>query len=152
MIKEKVNNFIAAFCKEFGADADNIEFLESRLDTFRIYVNAVTSMEYRIPILKFKMEGESLRDVIMELDKSRKICHDNAIATCSAFNRISEQLGLEPFFEGDTNDRHQVAEFAGEFVNELYQQGISPCRNSIPQNEIIRSLQFVKEFEEANER
>lgn len=128
MIKEKVNNLIAAYCAKFGSDEENISFLEDRFDSFRTYVNAVASMEYKIPILRFRLEGDEFRDAVMELDRYRKVCHDDVISTCSFFNRVSANLGLQPFYEGNIEDRHQVAEFAGDFVNELYQRGISPTR------------------------
>lgn len=33
-------------------------------------------------------------------------------------------LGLEPFADIDTSDRYEVAEFVGDFVNDLYNHGI----------------------------
>ena len=131
MIKEKINKFVAAYCSEYGVDKDDLVFLESKFDAFRTYVNVVTSMEYKIPIMRFRLEGEEYREAVAELDRHRRICHEDVIGTCSYLNRVSGMLGLEPFYEGDINDRYQVAEFAGEFVEELYQRGISPSRETI---------------------
>ena len=149
MIKEKVNKLIAAYCKAYGADVDNVDFLESRLDSFRTYVNIVASMEYRIPILRFGLEGDELKDAIMTLDRQRKVCHDDVINTCKVLNRICDHLGLQKFYEGNVNDRHQVAEFAGRFVGELYELGIAPHETTIEPRSFVDENEVEIEEDES---
>lgn len=39
-------------------------------------------------------------------------------------NRINSNLGLDPFFDVDTNDRHAVANAVGKYICEVYNDGI----------------------------
>ena len=117
----KISNLINA-CKD---DSDMVEFLGDQFGTFGDYVNIVARMEYSVRILMAtKDDTEAFQSAVKELDNSRRIYHNAAISACNILNRLSEKFGLEPFFDGDTKDRHQVAEFAGRFVNELYCHGI----------------------------
>lgn len=118
---DKIKNLINA-CKD---DPDMLEFLGDQFDTFGDYVNAVARMEYKIPILRAtKDDVADFQNAVQELDKMRRVYHNSAINACNILNRFSAKLGLEPFYEGSTDDRYQVADFAGRFVNELYCNGI----------------------------
>lgn len=62
--------------------------------------------------------------------------HDGAIASVNILNRLSNNLGLEPFADIDTNDRHEVAKFIGEFIGETYNIGINnPNKEVVYQQE-----------------
>ena len=110
----------------FDGDAeDAYESIGTALDSFTNYANTVIHQQHMLPIYYARFEGQDLRDKIMSDDSRRKIAHDNAIAYVGFMNRLSDRLGLEPFADVDTNDRHEVARFIGDFVNETYNNGIS---------------------------
>ena len=108
----------------FDGDKDDaLGFIEGRFGNFVDYANAVIRQQYMQPILYAKYEGQDLRDRVEELDRRRKSCHDCAIDGINMLNRFSKALGLEPFSDVDTSDRHAVADFVGDYVGELYGTG-----------------------------
>lgn len=117
MIKEKYENLLKA------VDEEDQEFIYDCMNTYRKYVNTVVRMEIRIPLIRLRMEPEDLQYEIMQMDATRRRCHDAAIDACNMLNRLSERLGLPVFFEGDTKDRYQVADFCLEVCQELFLNG-----------------------------
>lgn len=117
MIKEKYEMLLNA------VDVEDQEFIYDCMDTYRKYVNAVIRMEIRIPLIRMRMEPEDLQYEIMQMDANRKRCHDAAIDACNMLNRLSQKLGLPVFFEGNTEDRYQVADFCLEVCQELFLNG-----------------------------
>lgn len=108
----------------FDSVDQGIGMLSSSLAHFPDYVSQVVHYAQKMPIVYATMEGQDLRDAVTDLDRSRKVCHDAAIAGLNVLNRISDRLGLGPFAEVDTNNRTAVADFCGKYVNETYLQGI----------------------------
>lgn len=117
MIKEKYENLLKA------VDEEDQEFIYDCMNTYRKYVNAVVRMEIRIPLIRLRMEPEDLQYEIMQMDATRRRCHDAAIDACNMLNRLSERLGLPVFFEGDTKERYQVADFCLKVCQELFLNG-----------------------------
>lgn len=54
---------------------------------------------------------------------------DAAADSIDALNRLSADLGLEPFADVDTSDRQAVAGVAGDFIGELYRTGTKGTEN-----------------------
>lgn len=107
--------------KKVAGDSCLLEFVETRMQKFGNYVNEVYMMEYSLPILYARYEGEELQDKVMALDIRRKIAHDSAIAAIAQLNRLSVQLQTEPLFSGDVTDRYQVADFCEAVVSSFFQ-------------------------------
>lgn len=107
-----------------GDKEEAFDFLGARLDAFPAYVNAVVRMETMMPIWRARYDTQEFQDSVQRIDTERKHAHDAAIASVNILNRMSKSLGLEPFAEVDTNDRHAVAEMVGNYVNEVYNHGI----------------------------
>ena len=87
---------------------------------FSSYVKTVTDMENAISVDRFRMEGEDFRDFVMSLDSSRRAAHESAIDGVKIVNRLAERHSISPIFEGDINDRQDVAAFCEEYVKEIY--------------------------------
>lgn len=94
---------------------------------FLNYTNSVITEAIDIPHFRIKYadEPQLLQYEIMELDRIRREYHESAILACKRLNSISEQLGLPPFYEGDINDRYQIADFAIDVVRALYEDNKS---------------------------
>lgn len=107
-----------------GDKEEAFDFVSEQLEKFPQYTNIVIREQIMMPIWRFRYDGEELRDKIQDIDQKRKIAHDSAIASVNILNRLSKNLGLEPFADIDTNDRHEVANFVGQYVNEVYNKGI----------------------------
>lgn len=107
-----------------GDEEEALNSIESRLEAFPKYANIVIREQMMMPIWKNRYEGQEYRDKIESIDASRRFAHEHAITSVNVLNRLSKSLGLEPFADIDTSDRHAVAEVVGEFVNEVYNKGI----------------------------
>lgn len=103
---------------------DALRFIEDKLSSFVKYSNIVIKEQIMTPIWRDRLEGQDYRDAITNIDRQRRITHDSCIGSVNQLNRMSAALGLEPFADIDTSDRYQVAEFIGQFVNEVYNKGI----------------------------
>jgi hypothetical protein len=124
---DKIQNIV----KACNGNEKHLNFLERQLKAYPDYVRSVVNMESVIPILRATKDGDEFRQKVQELDSTRKVYHDAAISACTSINRLCEILKVEPFFEGDVSDRHQVANFAGRFVDELYYKGINRGKDAI---------------------
>lgn len=107
-----------------GDKEDALDFIGDQFDAFTNYANIVIRESVMTPIWRDRYEGQDLRDKIQDIDRSRKIAHDSAISGINILNRLSNNMGLPPFAEIDTKDRHQVANFVGQYINEVYNKGI----------------------------
>lgn len=109
----------------FDGDVDMAhKMLEDRLTIFPQYANVIIREQVMMPIWRNRCEPEEFRQNCMDIDRQRKHTHDAAIDSVNILNRMSKALGLEPYADVDTNDRYAVADFIGNFVNEVYNDGI----------------------------
>ena len=106
-----------------GEKDEAIDFVVDAAKSLPEYVNRVVNQQIILPTLRFRFEGEEYREHVMELDKSRRNAHECAISGISMLNRQCAKFGIEPFADIDTNDRYAVANFAGKFTNDLFNQG-----------------------------
>lgn len=110
----------------FDGDKDEaMDTIGSSLMSMPDYVNTVVRMEVMQPIWRQRCSQEEYVDNVQRVDRQRKHAHDAVIANVNILNRMSANLGLQPFADIDTSDRHAVANLAGEYVNEIYNNGIS---------------------------
>lgn len=108
----------------FDGDRDDaLQFLDQQLGHFPEYANAVITQQQQLPIIYARYEGEDLRDRVESLDRRRRNIHECAISSVNVLNRLSSRLGLEPFADVDTSDRHAVANMVGDYIGELYRTG-----------------------------
>lgn len=105
-------------------DDMSARFLTNAFVTFPDYANVVIREQTMLPIWAARYEGQEYRDRVSEIDTRRHNCHEAAITGVNMLNRMCARHGLEPFFDGDTNDRHAIADFVGDYVNEIYNHGI----------------------------
>lgn len=119
--KLKETNYAA-----FDGDRDDaLNFVTDRLQTFPNYVNSVITEQMTIPMIRFRVDDpEQQGQMRMQIDRNRRICHDAAIDSVNQLNRISVLHGLPVFADIDTKDRTAVQDFCGEYVNQVYNNGI----------------------------
>lgn len=116
MIKEQITKL----AHSWKGDTDALDIIKSDLQACGDYIQAVYSMEYSIPIIRARYEGDEVRYRITMLDTNRHAAHDRAIMGVKRLNRFSSVKGLAIFYKGDPDDRYQVADFCKEIVNELF--------------------------------
>lgn len=106
-----------------GNKDEALDFIGEQLNAFPNYANTVINQQILTPIIYAREEGENLRDKIQDLDNKRRLAHESAINSVNILNRLSKNLGLEPFADIDTTDRYIVADFVGQYVSQIYQSG-----------------------------
>lgn len=125
---EKQNNLIQKLhdtnYELFDGDKDEaLDTIESELTTFPEYANIVIREQIMMPIWRERCDPEEFRENVKNIDTRRRDAHENAITGVNVLNRLSAKLGLEPFADIDTTDRHAVANMVGKYTNELYNNG-----------------------------
>ena len=107
-----------------GDKEDALSFIGDQLKSFPDYANIVIREQIMIPIWQHSCEGEEYRENVQRIDSQRRSAHNRAISGMNILNRLNKNLGLEPFFDIDTEDRYAVADTVGKYVNEVYNSGI----------------------------
>ncbi len=120
MYKERVANLMRAVKDE----PDDMEFVESRMNVFTEYVSHVAWMETRIQRLTIEgVRGDEWRDAVEKMDRQRRSKHEVAMDAINQLNRLSNVMGLEPFYDGpvDHDHRNEVGDVIGSIVNEYFE-------------------------------
>lgn len=122
MIKEMYLNLVEAIknSPETEYIDDDLKSVLRAMNSFSSYVLSVYNMETNIPIIRFRYEGEELREKIQNLDENRRLTHESAIANVSLLNNICRLYNVDEIFTGDKTDRYQVADFCEEVVSEFF--------------------------------
>lgn len=102
-----------------------MRMLEKATASFPEYHNTVVAQQALMPIWRVTKEAAEYRACVQDFDRSRKLAHDCAINGVNILNRMCKLADLEPFSTVDTEDRHAVAEFIGEYCASVYNEGIN---------------------------
>ncbi len=118
MLREKfnalVNKLISMNENELASDIEDI------IDSCGKYIDAVNSMEAAITCARFRLEPEAYREYIVRLDVNRRRLHEGVIVSIKILNRLCKMAEIEPIYTGDLESRIEIAEFAMQTVNEMF--------------------------------
>ncbi|CBH21391.1 conserved protein of unknown function [Acetoanaerobium sticklandii] len=114
-------DFLTNLAKIYADDVDVLEIIEDTIDSYGNYVTYVYKMESLRSILKIKLEAEEYKDTVEEMDKTRTKIHNSAIASTKIINRMCESSEIPLFFQGNIEDRVEVAEFIRDIVVNVFQ-------------------------------
>ena len=120
MYKQRIANLMMAVKNE----PDDLDFIESRMETFIEYQRHVVWMETRIQRITMEnLRGEEYRQAVEPLDHHRRSKHNVAMDAINQLNRMCKAVGVEPFYDGPVDHEHrtQVGDAIGEIVNEYFQ-------------------------------
>lgn len=120
MYRERIGNLMEA-CK---AEADDLDFIESRVNKLVDYVQYVSFMETRIQRLSIEgINGEEWRDKVQALDENRRSKHEVAMSAVNQLNRLAVAEGLEPFYDGpvDHEHRNEVGDLCQAVCSEYFE-------------------------------
>lgn len=143
MYREKINNFLAATESnpQIGSMCRN--GIKNMFDSVIYYVNIVYNMETRMQIAEFRgIECDKYRAWVSDMDRSRcnaHNAHEAVIANVTMLNKMAEELGIEPVFDGDIKDRNAVGDFCGALVFEYF--------DNRTQNRVIKPQEFQEKVE-----
>lgn len=123
-IKESIKELMARIDKLENQEDKEMEkeLIDSIARDCGEYITAITNMENAINIARFRMDTTDYQDYIVSLDKSRTVAHNVVISGVKVLNRLCKLHDLDVIYKGDTNSRIMVAEFAKEYVDELYKE------------------------------
>ena len=104
-----------------------LPMLEKQMECIVDYVKAVYMMDIQIQIMNARtMDKDEAIEKFHDLDVKRRRYHDAAIAALSVCNKMSERFGAAPIYDGDMDDRYEVADFCGDFVKEVFDSATVP--------------------------
>ena len=119
--------------KIIAKDEVAVRLLEGLIEAASRYFERVIQMENRLATARFRLEGEELRALAEDLDRSRKFAHDALISDLHIFNRylvkehgvklaaVGIQGGIFPKPEA-IRDRIAIADWAGELLYGIYSE------------------------------
>lgn len=119
MNRKALDNLIQA-CK---ADSELLEIIQDALRSFEEYHTAIYSMEIRKQLLAGTVDALQYQEEIGEMDRRRTGSHNAVISNISLLNRLAEQAGLPPVYEGvisrDQPYRRQIADAVLNYVRDI---------------------------------
>lgn len=112
---EKIND-------KFSNDELLLDLLKDVLDLANDYVKKVNMMETRIRIASLRLDPSEYRIQVQEMDTARRRTHNALIRQLNAFDRLMRSENSEDLclFNGDYNDRYEIANWAGEICHILF--------------------------------
>ena len=116
-IKDKIKKLAVSITNK-----SDIEIVDTVLKDCNDYVLAVANMERSTMMNKFLLEGQDYRDSITALDKYRRACHNSAIVGVKIINKLCNLYDVEAVFDGNIEDRIEVANFCINLINELFEE------------------------------
>ena len=125
-------NYVEKTEKVFASLKDDVEFRNEivyLIMSFVEYVEAVYEFVFR----KYEIQNLSAEDYRIEftkIDEKRHNCHESAIASLNALNRICVSLNIGLFADIDTSDRYAVADFVLVYVKQIYDAEIARTKGN----------------------
>ena len=123
----------------------------NNLNLFCDYFTQVVRME--IFCRSVSTWGSSDQYIYSQMDEERRLRHNLCVNACVELNKLSSELGLPDFYNGDINDRHEIAAFCGCIVSNIYLDGISENRTfdelveCFSESENYTPIAHIKEWE-----
>jgi hypothetical protein len=127
-VLQRVQDVINFFVNQ--KDDKGLDLVLDALNNASDYVSSVTKMESQIKIQRFRMETMDYQELVMSLDRRRRIAHDALLSTCAILNRYFRKTYPEKFPLGgifglpkerlENFDRHVAADWASEVVQEIF--------------------------------
>ena len=119
MNRKALENLIQA-CK---ADSELLEIIQDALRSFEDYHNSIYTMEIRKQLLAGTADPLQYQEEVKEMDRRRTANHNAVISNISMLNRLAEQAGLPPVYNGvisrDHPYRRQIADAVLDYVREI---------------------------------
>ena len=114
-------DFLTNLAKIYADDVEVLEIIEDTIDVYGEYVAYVYKMESLRHILRIKLGKDEYKNAVEEMDEKRTRIHNTAIASTKTINRLCEFNELPLFFQGNIEDRVEVAEFIRDVVVNVFE-------------------------------
>ena len=104
-------------------DAELQEALQDALLSFEAYHQAIYAMEIKKQLMASTADTRQYQETISDMDRNRTTHHNDVLANVSMLNRMAEQAGLPPVYDGIVSEerpyRRQVADDVLSFVRDI---------------------------------
>lgn len=101
-------------------DSEYVEIIRDLLESAAEYIKKVVSLEAALSIAKLNKEGNEYRAYIQQLDSSRSTVHNKLIGNVKLVNRLCSNYGIPVIYDGDENNRIEIAEFARQLILQYF--------------------------------
>jgi hypothetical protein len=118
MYREKIKEFTRTISE--SKDRECLELMEDLISSASNYVRRVNVLEIGLMVGKYNKEGAEYREYIEKLDRQRSNAHNSLITNVKIINRICRNNNLPLIYNGNEEERVEVAEFAQNVVDELF--------------------------------
>ncbi len=118
MFREKINEFIKVISET--EDSECLDMMEELIESASDYIRRVNVLEIGVMVGKYNKEGDEYREYIKKFDKQRSNAHNSLISNVKIINRLCRNNNLPLIYQGNEEDRIEVAEFAKKVVDELF--------------------------------
>lgn len=118
MYREKINEFIRIISE--SDDADCLDLMEELISSASDYIGRVNALEIGLMVGKYTKEGAEYREYVEKLDRQRSNAHNVLISNVKTINRLCRKNNLPLIFQGNEEERIEIAEFAQKVVDELF--------------------------------
>ena len=112
--------------QSYKDDTEMVEVIMDALKSFETYHASIFRMETQKYLYAAGvMDAETYRVEIPHLDKQRTNCHNEVLSNIKILNRLAQQAGLPPLYDGTVSEerpyRREVANAVLGFVEQVIQ-------------------------------
>ena len=104
-------------------DKELLDMIYDALISFERYHAAIYEMETKMKLYYGAMDSLEYRKMENELDKLRTSCHNAVIANVGMLNRMAEEKGIPPIYDGVVSEerpyRRELADAILGYVSEI---------------------------------
>ena len=121
---EKVHaEVVSRLIEIYRDDAEAVGIITDALDTFEKYHQAIFRLEIQRKLFTCgAMDPETYRTVIPQLDSVRTRNHNALLSEVRLLNRLAEQNGLPPFYEGEVSEEKPIRTWVADAVLDYVHQ------------------------------
>lgn len=101
-----------------------LDYLKLTLDSFGEYIDIINKQENLAIISKYQLSAEDYKAQIVTLDRHRRMCHNTIISGIKRINLLCKENDMPLFFDGDEEDRVEIANFVLAVVTETFKNNI----------------------------
>ena len=124
---KNLENCLVELVREWNDDVDALEYIEKDMNSFATYVQSVYTMETRMVMAQahYSHDVEKIAEIRYNLDNQRRNAHELAITSIKRLCRFATIKGVEPLYDGDLEDRYEIADFCRRIVLHFFDSGLS---------------------------
>lgn len=118
MYRDKICTFINLVSE--SDDSDCLDMINDLVESAADYIKRVNILEAGLITARINCDPSEYRNIIERLDKMRSAVHNDLIINVKAVNRLCRAHNIPLLFEGNEEERIEIAEFALNLSNEIF--------------------------------